>query len=84
MLKCGKEISISDILEAQFLMKTCFKDFELMKKRMIQPDYQEDPVFMNYFGWYNRVMKNIRIFVRKILKSTKKNATIVAPATTNF
>lgn len=48
-------------------METCFKDIDLIKKRMVNPNYRDDPNFMNYFHWYSRVLKNIRKFVRRIL-----------------
>lgn len=93
ILKGGKEITIHDVLKTQFLIDTCLKDLELIKKRMVNPTYRDDQHFMNYFFWYNRVMKNIRSFARKIVlntPSTESNAQtapqqqLTGPATTKF
>ena len=68
----GERINIYDLLRVQFLMDTCLKDMQVMKKRMLNPNYVQDQVFYAYFNWYRRVIKNIRKFCRKVLRGSKK------------
>lgn len=63
-------------------METCFKDLNLITSRMTNPNYKEDQNFINYFGWYNRVMKNIRKFVRRILYNTPEEKEAILNPTT--
>ena len=72
ILASGERINIYDLLRIEFFINTCLKDMDIMKKRMLNPNYKNDQVFSNYFFWYRRIIQNTRKFCRKVLRKNRK------------